>query len=158
MAVLVVVVGVLGLIGSSWPRQVMERWVNIHVLFGLLLCGLIAACYQRRFRQSPCMLPTDIRELSRHLSRVVYLILYIVIGVRLSIGIIDGIWHGAAADFSLFDERMRNGPDSAGFDPNDDFQQFVAAGLVVLVIVRVVAFRLWLHAVERAAHISDHGP
>jgi cytochrome b561 len=147
---LVVVIGVLGLLDGSWLRQMLESWINIHALFGLLLCGLVLARYQRRVRHSPNMLPTDIRELSRHLSRIVYLLLYVVIGVRQSIGIIDSIWHRSAVDFNMLDERFRNGPDRANWNPKDDFQLFLATGLFVLIIVRIVAFRLWLSSVERA--------
>jgi cytochrome b561 len=147
---LVATIGVLGLLDGSWLRQMIESWINIHALFGLLLCGLVLARYQWRVRLSPRMLPADIGELSRHLSRIVYLLLYVVVGVRQIIGIINSIWHGNAVDFNLFDDRFRNGPDRAGWNPKDDFQLFLATGLFVLIIVRVLAFRLWLHAVERA--------
>ena len=150
-ALLVVVIGVLSLLDGSWLRQMLESWINIHVLFGLLLCGLVLVRYQWRVRHSPGMLPTDIRELSRHLSRIVYLLLYVVIGVRQSIGIINSIWHGSAVDFNLFDDRTSNGPDRAGWNPKDDFQLLLATGLFVLIIVRVLACRLWLRSVERAA-------
>jgi cytochrome b561 len=150
-ALLVVVIGVLALLDGSRLRQMLESWINIHALFGLLLCALVLARCQWRVRYSSCMLPTDIRELSRHLSRIVYLLLYIVIGVRLSIGIINSIWHGSAVDFNLFDDRFRNGPDRAGWNPKDDFQLFLATGLFVLIVVRVLVFKLWLRAVERAA-------
>jgi cytochrome b561 len=151
IAIVGVVIGVLGLLGNSGPRQILESWINIHALFGLLLCGLVLARYQWRVRHSPCMLSADIRELSRHLSRIVYLLLYVVIGVRQSIGIINSTWHGSPLDFNLFDDRFRNGPDRAGWNPKDDFQLFLATGLLVLMIVRVLAFRLWLRSVERAA-------
>jgi cytochrome b561 len=36
MAVLVVVVGVLGLLHDSWPRQTQAFWINIHALTGIL--------------------------------------------------------------------------------------------------------------------------
>ena len=150
-ALLVVVIGVLSLLDGSWLRQMLESWINIHALFGLLLCGLVLVRYQWRVRHSPGMLPTDIRELSRHLSRIVYLLLYVVIGVRQSIGIINSIWHGSAVDFNLFDDRTSNGPDRAGWNPKDDFQLLLATGLFVLIIVRVLACRLWLRSVERAA-------
>jgi cytochrome b561 len=148
---LVVVIGVLGLLDGSWLRQMLESWINIHALFGLLLCGLVLARYQWHVRHSPCMLPADIRELSRHLSRIVYLLLYVVIGVRQSIGIINSTWHGSALDFNLLDDRFRTGPDRAGWNPKDDFQLFLATGLFVLIIVRVFTFRVWLRSVERAA-------
>ena len=151
IALVAVAIGVLGLIGASWPRQVLESWINIHVLFGLLLCGLVFSRCWWRVKHSPRMLPADMRELSRHLSRIVYLLLYIVVGLRELISILDSIWHGSPVDFNLFDARFRNGPDSAGWNPKDDFQLFLATGFSVLVIVRVVAFRLWLRSAERAA-------
>jgi cytochrome b561 len=150
VTLLVIVIGVVGLFKTVWPRQLLESWINIHILFGLLLCGLVLSRCQWRLKQAPHLLPGETRELSRHLSRIVYLVLFVVIGARQSIGILGSLWHGGAVDFNLFDERFRNGPDTRAFDPKDDFQQFVASGLVALGVVRVVAFRLWLRAVERA--------
>lgn len=150
-ALVVVGVGVLGLLDASWPRQMLESWINIHALFGLLLCGLALARCRWCVEHSPRMLPADIRELSRHLSHLVYLSLSLVIGSREIIGILNSLWHGGAVDFNLFDERFRNGPDYEGFNPKDDFQLFFASGLITLIFVRVLAFRLWLRSVERAA-------
>jgi cytochrome b561 len=145
----VAMIGVLGLLGGSWLRRMIESCINIHALFGLLVCGLVLARYQWHLRHSPCMLTADIRQLSRHLSRIVYLVLYVVVGVRQSIGIISSIWHGDAVDFNLFDGHFRNGPDRAGWNPKDDFQLFFATGLFALIIVRVFTLRLWLRSVER---------
>jgi hypothetical protein len=128
-----------------------ESLINIHALFGLLLCGLALARYHWCLKRAPYISPGEARELSLHLSRIVYLTLFVVIGVRQSIGILGSIWHGGAVDFNLFDERFRNGPDTKAFDPKDDFQQFLASGLFALGVVRVVVFRLWLRSVERAA-------
>ena len=150
IALAAVVIGVLGLIGASWPRQMLESWINIHALFGLLLCGLVFSRCWWRVKHSPRMPPADIRDLSRHLSRIVYLLLYSVVGLSQLISILDSIWHVGAVGFNLFDERFR-GPDYAGFNLKDDFQLFLATGFSVLIIVRVVAFRLWLRSVERAA-------
>jgi cytochrome b561 len=149
IALVAVVIGVLGLIGASWPRQVLESWINLHVLFGLLLCGLVFSRCWWRVKHSRRMLPADIRELSRHLSRIVYLLLYVVVGLSQLISILDSVWHVGAVGFNLFDERFR-GPDYAGFNPKDDFQLFLATGFSVLIIVRVVAFTLGLRSVGRA--------
>jgi cytochrome b561 len=151
IALVAVVIGVLGLLGASSLRQMLESWINIHALFGLLLCGLVLARCRWRVMHSPRMIPADICELSRHLSRIVYLLLYVVIGARQIIGILNSAWHGGAVDFNLFDERFRNGPDYAGFNPKDDFQLFVASGLFGLIFVRVLAFGLWLRFADRAA-------
>lgn len=129
----------------------LESWINIHALFGLLVCGLALARCWWRVKHSPRMLRTDIRELSRHLSRIVYLLLYLVIGVREIIGILASLWRGNTLDFGLFDDRFRNGPDYEGFNPKDDFQLFLASGLLALIFVRVLAFRLWSRSPESGA-------
>jgi cytochrome b561 len=146
-----VAIGVLGIQGDSWLRQMLETCINIHALFGLLLCGLVFARYRWCVGHSPRMLPADIRGLSGDLSRIVYLILYVAIGMREIIGILNSLWHGGAIDFNLFENRIHNGPDHSGWDPNDDFQMFFASGLFALVFVRVLAYRLWLRSRERAA-------
>jgi hypothetical protein len=150
IAIVGVVIGVLGLLGNSGPRQILESWINIHALFGLLLCGLVLAHCRWSVKHSPPMSPTDIRQLSRQLSRMVYLLLYLVIGVRELIAILNSIWLGGAVDFNLFDQRFR-GPDYLGFNPKDDFQLFLASGLITLIFLRVLTFTLWLRSVERAA-------
>lgn len=148
-ALLAVVVGVLGLLGASWQRQLLESWINIHALFGLLLCGLTLASCQRRVKHSPRMLPADVRELSRHLSRIVYLLLYVVIGVREVIVVLNSIRHGGTIGLNPFDAR--GGSDYQGFNPRDDFQWFLASGLVALIFVRVLAFRLWMRCARPAS-------
>src|ERR1700689_2438744 len=99
VALAAVVIGVLGLLANSWPRQMLESWINIHALFGLLLCGLVFSRARWRVKHSARMPPADIRELSRHLSRIVYLLLYVVIGVRQIISVLSSIWHGGTVDF-----------------------------------------------------------
>jgi cytochrome b561 len=131
----------------------LETCINIHALLGLLLCGLVFARYRWCVGHSPRMLPN--RGLSRHLSHIVYLILYLIVGVRELVGILNSLWHGGAIDFNLFDDRIRNGPDHASWDPNDDFQMFFASGLFALVFVRVLAHGLRLHSRGRAAFSSD---
>jgi hypothetical protein len=128
-----VVIGVLGLLGASWPRQMLESWINIHALFGLLLAGWVFSRYRSRLTHPPRMLRADIHRLSRHLSRIVYLLLFLVIGVTEIIGMVGGLWHGS---------ETGQGTGYPGFDPTDDFQSFFASGLFALVVVRVLAFAL----------------
>ncbi len=151
MAALVIAVGTLTLVQHSWIRQGLEVWINVHLLFGLLLWGLVVARAHWGVKRSPRMLPAEAREFSRHLSRIVYLLLYLIVGVRQIVGLVNWIWHGGVFDFNLFDERFRNGPDRTGFNLKDDFQLFLAYGLSALVIVRVLAYGVWLRSVERAA-------
>jgi cytochrome b561 len=144
LAALVVVVGVLGLADDSPPRRMVESWINIHALFGLLLCGVVIAEYRRRAGNSPGMQFAHGRTLCRQLSRIVYLSLYVIVGVRQCISLANAIWHGGTVDFNLLEPRFRAGPDSGVFDPKDDFQMFLASGLFALIVVRALAFRRWL--------------
>ena len=140
-AIIVVLVGVLGLVQGSRPRQMIESCINIHALFGLLLFGLVIAQYQWCVKHSPRLLD-DIRELSRHLSRVVYLILYVVVGARLGISVVNGIWHGGTVDLNVFDERFLNAHDSKVFALHNDCHMFVASGVIALAMVRAFMFRI----------------
>jgi cytochrome b561 len=148
---LTVATGILGLSRASWLRQMLESRINLHVLFALLLCGLVVARCQWQVRHSPRMLPADLRALSRNLSRLVYLLLYIVIGVRQAMCILSSLGHGDAVDFKFFDGAFRQGPDYAGFNPKDDFQLFLASGLLVLIFIRLLVFGLWLRLDPAAA-------
>jgi hypothetical protein len=145
MAILTVAIGSLSLVDASPLRQIVESWINIHLLFELFLFTLVLARYRRCVQHLPRMTPIDIQELSRHLSRIVYLVLYGVIGFREIVALVNSISHAGAVDFNLFDERFRNGPDSAVFNPRDDLQVFFASGLLALFSVRALAYRLWLH-------------
>jgi cytochrome b561 len=150
IAGLVIAVGTLSQVQHSGLRQGLEVWINIHLLFGLLLWGLVIARFHWGLKHSPHMLPTEVREFSRHLSRVVYLLLYFIVGVSQVVGLVHWISNGGTFDFNLFDKRFRNGPDREEFNPKDDFQLFLAYGLSALVIARVLAYSLWLRSVERA--------
>ena len=150
LALFLLVIGTAGLVAPSWPRQRVDSWINIHLLFGLLLSIWVVFRFQRSVGVSPCLLPADVRGLSRQLSRIVYCVLYGVIGLTQCIGIVSSLWHGSAVDFRLFSESLRHGPDAADFDLHDDFQQFLASGLMPLVILRVMAFRHWQRLIEKS--------
>jgi hypothetical protein len=124
MAFLVVLVGVLGLFHDSPPGQVLESWINVRALFGLLLCGLVIARFNLRLKHRPPVLPRDIRQLSRQLSRMVYLLLYVIIGAGQAIDAAASLRHGGASGFRI-----------------EDFQAFVGCGLVALLMIRALAFR-----------------
>ena len=135
-----VATGVMGLLGASWPRQALESWINIHVLFGLLLCGLVVARYRWCIGYWSS---GDARGLSRHLSRIVYLVLYLVVGIREFIAILNRLFQGGEPGFGLFDGHSGLGPDHFGWNPGDAFQLFFASGLLALIFVRFLAYGLW---------------
>jgi cytochrome b561 len=151
LAILTVAIGELGLVPASPLRQALESRIDIHLLFGLLLCMLVITRYRWCVGRSPRMTAVGIKALSRQLSRVVYLMLYGVIGVRELVALQNSISRGNAFDFSLFDGHFRNGLNGTVFNPRDDAQVFLACGVLALLFVRALALHLWLTAHRRAA-------
>jgi cytochrome b561 len=83
---LVVIVGVLGLLHDSWPRQTQGFWIDIHALIGLLLWFILLARFAYRLRHAPPTLPAGIGPLSRRFSSPVHLMLYVLMFIIPIIG------------------------------------------------------------------------
>lgn|SRR5882724_11353006 len=141
MGSVVIAVGVAGLTAHCWLRTTAEDWINIHVLFGALLCAWLTVRIRTRVKQSPRMQPADIREMSHQHSRIGYLVLYAVIGIKLIVDIIHA-WTGGPDRFSLLNPRFLNAAGANLFDPRDDYQMCLAAGLIAMGLVRVMVSRL----------------
>lgn len=117
---LVVIVGIAGVVHDSLARTAPVSYMNLHALFGALLWISVVARFHRRLRQSPRMLPIDIREFSRHLSRLVYLMLYILMFISLITGAVAGIWRTDSVTAP-------------------DFQGYLGYGFFALITIHVLA-------------------
>jgi cytochrome b561 len=93
----------------------------VQALFGAAIWLYIVACFYRRLRRAPPMLPSDLYAFSRRLSRVVYAWLYALMFVRLTIGIL------CAA------------PDRPLQIPLDDFQGYLASGVLAIVTIHALS-------------------
>jgi cytochrome b561 len=148
MAVLIVVVGVLGLLHDSWPKQTQSFWINLHAILGLSVWVLIVARFWWRSRHSPPELPSEAGELSRRLSYPVHLLLYALIFVIPLVGIVTFIWHGRVFDFGLFRVDFGVRSNRAIFHPTEDIHGYLAYVLFALVGIHALA-ALWHHFVRR---------
>jgi len=126
------VVGATCLLLESWPMGPEYPKAVVHVLFGLLLCGLVVARFNWWIQRCPPNDALDIRRFSRELSRMVYLILYLVIGLQLIIRI-----RGYLQD----DHHIAHGLNPLRPALND--QAFLVSGLLALVLIRVLAWWSW---------------
>jgi len=120
------------LVLESWSMGRESPKTAIHILFGLLLCGLVVVRFNGWTHHHPVNLAPEIRQFSRELSRMVYLILYLVIGLQQAIRVI-----GYLQD----DHHIARGVDL--LRPPLDGQAFLVSGLVALVLIRVLAFWSW---------------
>jgi hypothetical protein len=147
MASIVVAVGVAGLTAESWLRRLVEPWINIHLLFGALLCGWLAVRIAVQLKQPGGMRPGDFHEMSRQQSRIAYLTLYAVIGVKLCVSIARSVWSGGHIPL---DEHFLSVSGGGPFDPKDDYQMCLTSGLIALILVRVMVLRLRARSVAAA--------
>jgi cytochrome b561 len=136
-ALLVLLVGLLGLIADAWTIPLPHRG-NLHGLFGALLWAYVVARFYGRLRRSPRMQPDDIRAFSRQLSRLVYLLLYFLAFFNLAIGVLP------AAPHSTLLARAEN------------FQIYLVYGMGALITIRVLA-ALRHHSVIHGVKSTAHG-
>ncbi len=120
LAPLVVLVGILGVIHDSWPGSLPHRG-NLHVLFGVLLWICVVARFYGRMHQTPRMLLADLRPFTRHLAHLVYLLLYVLMFCRLIMDVASAAPPGAI---------LRAG---------EDFQSYLAYGVLALVTIHALA-------------------
>ncbi|MBV8143887.1 MAG: cytochrome b [Gammaproteobacteria bacterium] len=148
MAVLIVVVGVLGLLHDSWPRSTQKFWINLHALIGLLVWVLIVVRLAWRLRHPPPALPPEIGVLPRRLSYAVHLLLYVLVFVIPLVGIVTFVWHGRAFDFGLFRVDFGVRSNRAIFHPTEDLHGYLAYTLFTLIGIHLAA-ALWHQFVWR---------
>jgi cytochrome b561 len=146
MFVLVVIVGVLGLLHDSWPKQTQALWINVHALIGIFLWLVLLARFGYRLRHSPPPLPSDIGAFSRRLSSPVHLALYALMFVIPIIGFVTFIYHGRIFHFGLFDLNFGIKKNPAIFGPTEDIHGYLAYALFALAGLHALA-ALWHHFV-----------
>lgn len=148
MAVLIVIVGVLGLLHDSWPKATQSFWINIHALIGLLVWALLMARFWWRTTHPPPPLPPEVGELSRRLSRPVHLLMYALLFVIPIFGIVTFIWHGRVFDFGLFKVDFGVQKNRAVFNPTEDIHGYLAYALFTVAGLHALA-ALWHHLVRQ---------
>jgi len=142
MFVLVVVVGVLGILHDSWPKQTQAFWINVHALIGMLLWFVLLARFGYRLRHSPPALPSNVGAFSRRFSSPVHLTLYALTFVIPIIGFVTFIYHGRIFNFGLFQLNFGIEKNRAIFEPTEDIHGYLAYALFALAGLHALA-ALW---------------
>src|ERR1039457_1531151 len=142
MFILVVVVGVLGLLHDSWPKQTQRAWINVHAMIGLLLWLVLIARFWYRSRHAPPALPADIGALSRRFASPVHLALYALLFITPIPGFVTFVYHGRIFDFGLFEVNLGIIKNRAVFEPTEDIHGYLAYALFALAGLHALA-ALW---------------
>jgi len=139
MFVLVVIVGVLGLLHDSWPKQTQAFWINVHALIGILLWFLLLARFGYRLRNPPPALPAEIGAFSRRFSSPVHFALYTLMFVIPIVGVVTFIYHGRVFDFGVFELNLGVKKNRAIFEPTEDIHGYLAYALFALAGLHALA-------------------
>jgi cytochrome b561 len=148
MAVLVVVVGTLGLLHDDWPKETQGFWINIHALIGLSLWATLLARLWYRSRHAPPALPAGVGALSRRWSSPVHWAMYGLLFVIPIVGVVTFVYHGRVFDFGLFQIDLGIKKNRAIFHPTEDIHGYLAYALFALAGLHVLAalyHRFYLH-------------
>jgi cytochrome b561 len=139
---LVVIVGVLGLLHDSWPKNTQAFWINIHALIGILLWALLLARFGYRLRHSPPTLPADIGAFSRRFSSPVHLVLYTLMFVIPILGFVTFVYHGRVFDLGALEVDFGVKKNRSIFGPTEDIHGYLAYALFALAGLHALA-ALW---------------
>jgi cytochrome b561 len=145
---LVVIVGVLGFLHDSWPKQTQAFWINIHALIGIVLWVVLVARSGYRIRHSPPTQPADIGVFSRRFSGPVHLSLYALLFVIPIFGFVTFLYHGRLLDFGFFELDFGIKKNRAIFEPTEDIHGYLAYALFVLAGLHAL-LALWHHFIRR---------
>lgn len=146
-AFFIIMVGILGLLHDSWPKQTQGFWINIHAMVGLLVWVLAVARLAWRIRHPAPALPDDVDQLSRRLSGPVHAALYVLVLVIPILGIVTFIWHARVFNFGLFQVNFGIRSNRSIFHPTEDIHGYLAYVLFALVGVHALA-ALWHHFIR----------
>jgi cytochrome b561 len=148
VAVLLILVGLIGLLHDSWPKRSHEFWINIHALAGLMLWAAVLARLCWRVTHTPPPLPAAIGALYRRSSRALHFTVYALLFVTPIIGIVAFIWHGRAFELGLFQVNFGVASDRSVFESTEDLHGYLAYALFTLAAVHILA-ALWHRFVRR---------
>jgi cytochrome b561 len=142
MAVLVIIVGVLGLLHDTWPKNTQSFWINVHALIGLLLWAVLIARLGWRYRRAPPALPENAGAFAHRFSSPVHWLLYALLFVTPILGVLTFIFHGRIFEFGLFRINPGIAKNRAIFGPTEDIHGYLAYALFGLAALHALA-ALW---------------
>jgi cytochrome b561 len=154
---LVVIVGVLGLLHDSWPKQTQDFWINIHALIGLLLWLILLGRFAYRLRYAPPKPPAGIGPLSRRFSGAVHLMLYALMFIIPIIGFVTFVYHGRVFNLGIFELNLGVKKNRAIFGPTEDIHGYLAYALFALAGLHALA-ALWHRFVLRDGVLARMWP
>jgi cytochrome b561 len=154
---LVVIVGILGLLHDSWPKQTQALWINMHALIGTFLWLVLLARFGYRLRHTPPALPANVGAFSRRLTGPVHLVLYGLLFIVPIFGFVTFVYHGRAFDFGAFTLNFGIKKDRSMFGPTEDIHGYLAYVLFAVAGLHALA-ALWHRYIQHDGVLARMWP
>jgi cytochrome b561 len=136
-AFLVCTVGIVGLVQDSWPKSIQWPWINLHVVFGLLLWIMVIAQF-RQACSTRLEYGADFHSICRQSSRAVYFLLYILFGANQIIRFAVFLWNRGTI----------GAMHPAIAQPPENLRDYLAYGIFALLTIRALT-ALYRHMLKR---------
>ncbi len=157
MFVLVVIVGILGLLHDTWPKQTQSFWINVHAVVGIALWLVLLARFGYRLRHPAPALPTTVGAFSRRLSTTVHWALYALLFVIPLIGFVTFVYHGRILHLGILDLDLGIKKNRSIFEPTEDIHGYLAYALFALAGLHALA-ALWHHFIAHDGILARMWP
>ena len=148
VALLVTVIGIIGLTFKRLPTMPPGYWVNLHAVLGLLFLSLVLARILYRIGHKPPDLPGSVGAVTRTSAQALHAVFYVLMLIIAALGLVAFIWHARVFEFALFAIDLGVVKDRTIYHPAQDFHRWFAYGLFALIALHVAA-ALWHVLVKR---------
>jgi cytochrome b561 len=148
IAVLVLVVGALGLVFEAIPRASRLFYINLHTTIGLVMFGLILMRLLWRLTHPAPAVDENWSPLVARASSLAHKALYGLMLAAPIVGIIAYVWHGRTFNFGLFKLDFAIPSQKSIYEAAEGLHEALAYGLMGLVALHVLG-ALWHHFIAR---------
>ncbi|HTD73046.1 MAG TPA: hypothetical protein VK652_05930 [Steroidobacteraceae bacterium] len=125
-------VGTASVLRDAWPEAMNGSFMDLHAAFGVLLCLMVVAQFYVENLRAVALSGLGLHAFCRGLTRLVFLELYVLFGVHELVHVVATLWnkglHGSAPPAIL--------------QPPEILRDYLAYGVVALIIIRVL--EAWL--------------
>ena len=139
VAVLICVVGGIGLAYGSVPRSTRPFWLNLHATVGVLMTLAIAgriAC--RILQKAPIFAPVEPKALE-NASKALHALMYVLMCAIPATGLVAFIWHGRIFHFGAIDLDLAIASTRTVYQPAQSIHVWLAYGFIAAVTLHILA-------------------
>ena len=139
VAMLIIVVGAVGLLFGWFPRPSRPFWINFHGSAGLVMALFILARVVWRVTHPAPPLPASLSAVVVMGSKALHLLMYVLMLVLSGLGLVAFIWHGRVFNYGLFSLDFAVKSDRAIYHLAQEVHGWTGYALTALFVLHVLA-------------------